>query len=151
MKREAARGMLRLTLCATCLLLTCWLAQASEPGPISVGLSPLKLTREEIVSILGSEELYKGSEIAMWLAEKVLPEARAEIKATAEQAAADALKPVLAELAGQKARAEILVAQRDFLETKVRNSRWDMVAWGITGAMIGWSIRTLVSQIISLL
>jgi hypothetical protein len=124
MKREAPQGMLRLILCATCLLLTCWLAQASEPERTSpepsTGLSPLA----ELASQIGPGPYSRDQVVALLLA------ADEEIKATAEQAAAEAVKPLLVELAGS--RAETAAARR-----AIRPWRWAAIIGVPAAALIG--------------
>jgi len=61
------------------------------------------LSEAEIASMLGPEELYSGSEIAMWLVTDLLPEMRAEIAETSKASAAEAVKPLLVEIAGVRA------------------------------------------------
>ena len=107
MKRRSAR----LLLCVTCLLLPCWTVQASEPEPTSPEPSLLKLTEEEIVSILGPEESYSVPEIATIVIE-LQAEARAEIKATAVEAAAAAARPMLVTIAGLEAERDSLARSR---------------------------------------
>lgn len=108
MKLESAR----LLWCVTCLLLLCWTAQASEPEPTSRELLTKPLTAEEIASMLGPEDLYSGSELGTWLAEDLLPMARTVVRETAEEAAAAAVRPLLAELAGVTAERDQLVLSR---------------------------------------
>jgi hypothetical protein len=108
------------------VVVTCSPVLAQSAGPISPGPSPSKLTEAEIVSILGSDLLYKGSDIAQWLATDLLPEVREEIRTTSEAAAAEAVKPVLVALAG--ARAEVAVWRR--------RAVWIGVAGGILAAVL---------------
>ena len=86
-----------------CLLLTCSLALAMSPELMSTEPSMLRLGEAEIASMLGPEELYSGSEIAMWLVTDLLPEMRAEIAETSKASAAEAVKPLLVEIAGVRA------------------------------------------------
>ena len=86
-----------------CLLLTCWTAPASAPEATLLEPSVLRLSEAEIASMLGPEELYSGSEIAMWLVTDLLPEMRAEIAETSKASAAEAVKPLLVEIAGVRA------------------------------------------------
>jgi len=91
---------------AAYLMLMCLTVQAMSPELTSAEPSMLRLSEAEIASMLGPEELYSGSEIAMWLVTDLLPEIRAEIAETSRASAAEAVKPLLVEIAG-------LTAERD--------------------------------------
>ena len=115
-------------------LATC--CQQPLPAQESTSLEPsvLHLTQGEIASMLGSEEQYSGSEIATWLVGVLQPEVREEIRATAEQAAAVAVRPLLVDIAGLKAERSVLVRQRNTgwcLAVAAALAALAAVVWGI--------------------
>ena len=129
------RGSVRLAWCVTCLLVTSWTARASEPVPTSPESSMLHLTEAEIVSILGPEEHYSVPEIATLVVE-LQTEARAEIQATAVEAAAEAARPLLAELAAVTAERDLLVHSR---------AVWRVVGLGAFAAAVVCGILAAVT------
>lgn len=136
------RALRRLTLCATCLLVTCWLALASEQEPTSPEPSIGLPTRERLISLLGSSDLYSGSEIADWLVDdlfplEVVPAIKVAFHQTAESAAAEAVKPVLVELAGVTAEKAVVVRQ-------LGTSRILVVVVGAGAFLLGWLLGRLV-------
>lgn len=86
------------------LLLMCWSWRATARESTSEEQSLLSLTEAQIVSMLEPQAPYSAGEIA-WLVLDLQAEARAEINRTAEEAAAAAVRPVLAMLAEEQARA----------------------------------------------
>jgi len=120
----------------TCLLLMCSLAQAMSPEPTSPEPSMLRLSEAEIASMLGPEELYSGSEIAMWLVTDLLPEMRAEIAETSKASAAEAVKPLLVEIAG--VRAELAETR------KAAGGRLFLV--GVLAGVLGWLLHAILAR-----
>jgi hypothetical protein len=99
-----------------CLLLMCSLLPAESPAPTSPEPSIGLPTRERLTSLLGSTEQYSGSEIADWLVNdlfplEVVPATREAFRQVAEQAAAEAVKPLLIELAGVRAERDAIARQ----------------------------------------
>ena len=123
----------------TCLLLTCSLAQAMSPEPTSPEPSMLRLSEAEIASMLGPEELYSGSEIAMWLVTDLLPEMRAEIAETSKASAAEAARPLLVEIAG-------LTAERDSALQALAVARGRVFIVGVVAATAGVLLGLILAR-----
>ena len=137
--RGMRRVLLRLLIWPMILLRTCSPLPAEQPEPTlpapSIGLP----TVERLVSLLGSSELYSGSEIADWLVNdlfplEVEPAVRVAFRQVAEQAGAEAVKPVLVELAG-------VTAERDAYRRVVL--RWQIVAGVSCGVTIGFAVLAI--------
>jgi hypothetical protein len=111
------------------LLGTCWLLPASAPESTSPEPSLLRLTEGEIVSMFEPDQPYSARELAYVVLELQV-EARAEIRATSEQAAAEAVRPVLVELAGAR-------AERDEARTRLRTARVGFLFAGVVGIIVG--------------
>ena len=112
-----------------CLLGTCWPLPASAPDPTSPEPSLLRLTEGEIVSMFEPDQPYSARELAYVVLE-LQAEARAEIRTTSEQAAADAVVPVLVQLAGAR-------AERDEARARLRAARAGGLFAGAVGVVVG--------------
>ena len=121
---------------AAYLMLMCLTVQAMSPELTSAEPSMLRLSEAEIASMLGPEELYSGSEIATWLARDLLPEMRAEIAETSRASAAEAVKPLLVEIAG--VRAELAETR------KAAGGRLFLV--GVLAGVLGWLLHAILAR-----
>ena len=136
------RALLRLTIWPMILLATCSPLPAEQPAPTLPALSIGLPTRERLISLLGSSDLYSGSEIADWLVNdlfplEVAPAVRAAFHQVAETAAAEAVRPVLVEFAGAR-------AERDAAKARLVPLRWVAILGPVIAAGLGWLLGRLV-------
>jgi hypothetical protein len=120
------RGLLRLAIWPMILLKTCSPLPAEQQAPTSPGPSIGLPTLERLISLLGSSDLYSDSEIAEWLVSDLFP-----LEVEPAVRAAEAIKPVLVELAGVK-------AERDSYERTARTGRLvGLLGWVFGAACLG--------------
>jgi len=94
------------------------------------------LTRDEVDSVIDSEELYPGSAVREFLY-VMIEETETALQETAEEAAATAARPLLVEIAGLEARVEVL-------EEWIQAETWERILEIALGVLAGGAIGVII-------